>query len=79
MPKSIYVYEDPSITDFTSSDNPTPYGIYDDDTSYISESIDVAKYVSRKLGHPVMQLEFNSSSIWACARTYFHFRVIFCN
>ena len=44
----------------------TPYGIYDNDVAFISESVDVAKYVARKLGHPVMQLEFNSSSIYAC-------------
>ncbi len=66
MPKSDFIYTDPSISDFTTSTTPTPYGIYDNDNSFISESIDVSKYVSKKLGHPVMQLEFNSSSIWAC-------------
>ena len=66
MPKSEFIYVDPTISNFNSSDTPTPYGIYDADSIFVSESIDVAKYVSRKLGHPVMQLEFNSSSIWAC-------------
>ena len=66
MAKESFIYVDPTISDFTSSDTPTPYGIYDNDGAFISESVDVAKYVSRKLGHPVMQLEFNSSSIWAC-------------
>jgi len=66
MPKSDFIYTDPTISNFTTSATPTPYGIYDTDIAFISESIDVAKYVSRKLGHPVMQLEFNSSSIWAC-------------
>ena len=66
MSKSVFIYSDPTITNFVGSSSPTPYGIYDKDTSFISESVDVAKYVSRKLGHPVMQLEFNSSSIWAC-------------
>ena len=64
MPKSQYIYSDPTIS--TSANGDTPYGIYDGDSSFISESVDVAKYVSRKLGHPVMQLEFNSSSIYAC-------------
>ena len=64
MPKSQYIYSDPTID--TSANGDTPYGIYDSDTAFISESVDVAKYVSRKLGHPVMQLEFNSSSIYAC-------------
>ena len=66
MSKFQYTYSDPAIGDFTDSTAPTPYGIYDNDEAFISESVDVAKYVSRKLGHPVMQLEFNSASIWAC-------------
>jgi hypothetical protein len=66
MSKFNYIYSDPTISSFTGDDTPTPYGIYDNDVAFISESVDVAQYVSRKLGHPVMQLEFNSSSIWAC-------------
>ena len=64
MPKSAYIYSDPTIS--TSANGDTPYGLYDSDDAFVSESVDVAKYVSRKLGHPVMQLEFNSSSIYAC-------------
>jgi hypothetical protein len=64
MPKSQYIYSDPTIS--TSAKGDTPYSIYDNDVAFISESVDVAKFVSRKLGHPVMQLEFNSSSIYAC-------------
>ena len=64
MPKSQYIYSDPTIS--TSAKGDTPYSIYDNDAAFVSESVDVAKYVSRKLGHPVMQLEFNSSSIYAC-------------
>ena len=64
MPKSAYIYSDPTIS--TSANGDTPYGLYDSDAAFVSESVDVAKYVSRKLGHPVMQLEFNSSSIYAC-------------
>jgi hypothetical protein len=66
MPKFDFLYTDPTISNFTTSATPTPYGIYDNDNSFISESVQVSKYVSRKLGHPVMQLEFNSGSIWAC-------------
>ncbi len=64
MPKSIYVYEDPTIS--TSAKDDTPCGIYDADEAFISESVDVAKFVARKLGHPVMQIEIPSSSIYAC-------------
>ena len=44
----------------------TPHGIYDSDTEYQSDSLTVCKYVASKLGHPVMQLEFGSGSIYAC-------------
>ena len=58
-----FVYEDPtSLLQVTGS---TPYGIYDSDTEFQAESINMCKYVSRKLGHPVMQLEFGSGSIYA--------------
>jgi|TARA_R110000824_G_scaffold181739_3_gene362599 hypothetical protein len=66
MPKSDFIYSDPTTSSFSSSSDPTPYGIYDNDNAFITESLDVCKYVSRKLGHPVMQLEFYSASIWAC-------------
>lgn len=66
MSKFNFLYTDPAMSDFTSATSPTPYGIYDADSAFISESVQVAKYVAKKLGHPVMQLEFNSGSIWAC-------------
>ena len=64
MSKFNYLYSDPS----TSSQvvGQTPYGIYDNDATFQEESIQVVKYVAQKLGHPVMQLEFNSGSIYAC-------------
>jgi hypothetical protein len=70
MSKFNYLYTDPTISNFVtesvSGSGPTPYGIYDKDKAFISESVDVSKYVAKKLGHPIMQLEFNSGSIWAC-------------
>ena len=64
MSKFSYLYEDPSTADEVIGN--TPYGIYDDDTTFQNESLQVLKYVAKKLGHPVMQLEFNSGSIYAC-------------
>ena len=62
MSKFGYLYEDPtSIHQVTGS---TPYGIYDADSAYVSESLSVCKFVARRLGHPVMQLEMNSGSIY---------------
>ena len=62
MSKFEFLYQDP--TTFVQGE--TPHGIYDADTEFKSDALTVCKYVSRKLGHPVMQLEFNSSSIYAC-------------
>ena len=75
MSKFSYLYADPTTGGFSSSlaqktigtgSGPTPYGTYDADAAFISESVDVCKWTARRLGHPVMQLEFNSGSIWAC-------------
>jgi len=62
MSKFLFLYEDPS----TYTIGQTPHGIYDSDSEYQSDSLTVCKYVARKLGHPVMQLEFNSGSMYAC-------------
>ena len=64
MPKFDFIYEDPS--DGLKVVGETPHGIYDDDLEFQSDSLSVCKYVAKKLGHPVMQLEFNSGSIYAC-------------
>ena len=62
MAKSDFIYTDP--TDFSISGS-TPYGTYDNDHHFQSESLSVCKFVARRLGHPVMQLEFDSGSIYA--------------
>ena len=64
MSKFNYIYSDP--TSGFDVVGETPHGIFDDDTEFQSDSITICKYVARKLGHPVMQLEFSSGSIYAC-------------
>ena len=66
MPDKTFTYSDPSTFNQITASNATPFGIYNTDKSFVSESLSVCKFVSRKLGHPVMQLEFNSGSIYAC-------------
>ncbi len=64
MSKFAYLYEDPTkALQVTGS---TPHGIYDSDSEFQTDSLTTCKYVAQKLGHPVMQLEFNSGSIYAC-------------
>ena len=62
MPKSTYTYVDP--TTFTSGE--TPYGTYDADSTFQTDVIAVTKWVAKRLGHPVLQLEIPSGSIYAC-------------
>ena len=64
MSKFLFLYSDPSHASRVVGE--TPHGIYDDDMEFQNDSLTVCKYVARKLGHPVMQLEFNSGSIYAC-------------
>jgi len=64
MSKFLFIYEEPaSALQVTGS---TPHGIYDSDTEFQTDSLTTCKYVASKLGHPVMQLEFNSGSMYAC-------------
>ena len=63
MSKFSYLYADPTST--TEVVGATPYGTYDSDIAFQSESLSVCKFVAKRLGHPVMQLEFDSGSIYA--------------
>jgi len=62
MSKFAYVYVDPTL----NASGSTPYGIYDNDSTFQADSITVTKWVARRLGFPVMQLKIYSGSIWAC-------------
>ena len=64
MSKFLFLYSEP--TGSGQVDGQTPHGIYDSDTEFQSDSLTTCKYVASKLGHPVMQLEFNSGSMYAC-------------
>ena len=63
MSKFSYIYEDPSVPADISGQ--TPYGTYDTDLAFQSESFQTCKFIARRLGHPVMQLEFNTGSLYA--------------
>ena len=63
MSKFNYIYSDPSS--FSSDSSSTPYGTYDTDAAFQADILTTTKWVAKRLGHPVMQLEFNSGSIYA--------------
>ena len=64
MSKFNFLYQDPTNTYDVVGE--TPHGIYDDDLDFQADSLTTCKYVAKKLGHPIMQLEFNSGSMYAC-------------
>ena len=44
----------------------TPFGFYDADTSFTSEADKVAKFCAIRLGYPLMDVELQSGSFYAC-------------
>ena len=64
MSKFLFLYTEPTGSGQVIGQ--TPHGIYDTDSEYQTDSLTVCKYVASKLGHPVMQLEFNSGSMYTC-------------
>ena len=61
MAKSDYIYTDPTVY----LNGQTPFTLYDDDNTFKTDAVNVTKWVAQRLGHPVMQLEMNSGSIYA--------------
>ena len=44
----------------------TPFGFYDNDLSFQADGPKVANYCARKLGFPIMEVELQSGSFYAC-------------
>ena len=61
MAKSDYIYTDPTAY----LNGQTPFTLYDDDNTFKTDAVNVTQWVAKRLGHPVMQLELNSGSIYA--------------
>ena len=49
---------------FTSGD--TPWGLYDEDITFSSDVDKFADWCARRLGHPIMSVELQSGSFYAC-------------
>ena len=44
----------------------TPFGLYDTDATFASESVRVADYCAKKLGYPMMEVELQDTQFFAC-------------
>ena len=44
----------------------TPFGLYDSDSSFSSDVDKFADWCARRLGYPIMSVELQSGSFYAC-------------
>ena len=44
----------------------TPFGFYDSDATFVAEADKVAKFCAIRLGYPLMDVELQSGSFYAC-------------
>jgi hypothetical protein len=54
----------PGSASFSPGD--TPFGLYDNDSQFVSESVKVANYCAKKLGYPMMEVELQQDQFFAC-------------
>jgi len=50
----------------TFSAGMTPFGFYDDDATFQTDAVKVAKFCGTRLGYPLMDVELQSGSFFAC-------------
>src|SRR5210317_1605124 len=50
----------------TFSAGMTPFGFYDSDAEFAAEAVKVSKFCATRLGFPMMDVELQSGSFFAC-------------
>ena len=50
----------------TGSLPPTPFGFYDNDLSFQTDSNKVSDYIARRLGYPLVDIELQQVDMWSC-------------
>tara|TARA_Y100000592_G_scaffold91432_1_gene151600 strand:- start:323 stop:1480 length:1158 start_codon:yes stop_codon:yes gene_type:complete len=56
----------PGSSSFADVTNPTPFGFYDSDTSFISSSDKVASWCAQRLGYPIIDIELQDVNFYTC-------------
>lgn len=51
-------------TYLSSSGNPTPFGFFDNDTTFQQDADKVAKWCAQRMGYPVMSVELQDINFW---------------
>ena len=56
----------PGSCSFNASNNPTPFGLFDDDPAFQSDAPRVAKFAAERLGYPIMNIEMQDIHFFTC-------------
>jgi hypothetical protein len=51
---------------FTSTLNPTPFGVFDSDSAFQGDADAMVTFVKRKLGDDILSVELTSKQVWMC-------------
>lgn len=52
------------MANFENTSSPTPFGIYDSETDFISDADNIVTFVKRKLGDDILSVELTKKQIW---------------
>lgn len=61
---SVNTYWSGSGTFVTGSS--TPFGLYDNDSQFVSDAPKTSVWVAKRLGYPIVNIELDNEQIWAC-------------
>ena len=54
------------MSTFANTVSPTPFGLFDADSSFVSEADSMVTFVKRKLGDDILSVELTKKQVWAC-------------
>ena len=56
----------PGSSSFAITNNPTPFGFYDDDNDFINDADKVSTWCAQRLGYPLIDVELQSINFYSC-------------
>ena len=56
----------PGSSSFAITNNPTPFGFYDDDTDFIEDADKVSQWCAHRLGYPLVDVELQPINLYSC-------------
>ena len=56
----------PGSSSFAITNNPTPFGFYDDDQDFVNDADKVSQWCAQRLGYPLVDVELQSINFYSC-------------